>query len=182
MELIPAIDILDNRIVHAHLGLRKGYRPILSRLSSTSDPIDIINGLLSFYPFRTFYIADINSILKNGNNNSIIKKIIQRFKEKKFWLDNGAHYISQVNSWIRDFNQCIVVGSESQRNLAFLSSLKENFFDNVILSLDFDSKNKFIGPKEILEFQSIWPTKIILMTFLKLEKEKNSLTNILNIN
>ena len=108
MELIPVIDILDNRIVHAHLGLRKSYRPLVSRLSSTSNPIDVVHGLLSFYPFRTFYIADINSILKKGNNNVIIKKIIRTFEGKKFWLDNGACYVNQAVSWIRDFNQSIV--------------------------------------------------------------------------
>ena len=69
MELIPALDILDNQIVHARLGLRKSYRPILSRLSDTSDPIDIIDGLLSLHPFKTFYIADINSIPIYITNN-----------------------------------------------------------------------------------------------------------------
>jgi len=172
MELIPVIDILDNRIVHAHLGLRKSYRPLVSRLSRTSNPIDVVHGLLSFYPFRTFYIADINSILKKGNNNVIIKKIIRTFEGKKFWLDNGACYVNQAVSWIRDFNQSIVVGSESQKNLKFLSSLKKIFFNNVILSLDFDSKNKFMGPKKILKTHSIWPEKIILMTLSRVGSDK----------
>ena len=164
MELIPALDILDNQIVHARLGLRKSYRPILSRLSDTSDPIDIIDGLLSLHPFKTFYIADINSILSKGNNAPTIKKIVQKFSKKQFWLDSGASDIDQVGSWIQDFGQHVVVVSESQKNLDFLSYLKRNFFENIVLSLDFDSKNQFIGPKEILEDRLTWPTKVIFMT------------------
>jgi hypothetical protein len=38
----------------------------IAALSATSDPIDAARGLLSLYPFETFYIADLDAIESVG--------------------------------------------------------------------------------------------------------------------
>ena len=46
MELIPAIDLLDNIVVKAFLGERKKYKPINTKLSNSSRLENVIIGLL----------------------------------------------------------------------------------------------------------------------------------------
>ena len=51
MQAIPVIDLMGGEVVRARMGDRASYRPIESPLSPTSDPVDVVRGLLSVYPF-----------------------------------------------------------------------------------------------------------------------------------
>ena len=62
IEVIPVIDLKDGAVVRAQHGLRHSYAPIVTPLAKTSAPLDIAAGLLTIYPFRTFYIADLDRI------------------------------------------------------------------------------------------------------------------------
>ena len=46
MELIPAIDVLNNIVVKAFSGERKKYRPIKSKLINSSNLENIIDSYL----------------------------------------------------------------------------------------------------------------------------------------
>ena len=89
MELIPAIDILNNIVVKAFAGQRKKYKPIKSKLVNSSNLEDIIVALLKEYKFKKIYIADLNAIMGKNNNFKIIKKIIKKFTKIEFWVDFG---------------------------------------------------------------------------------------------
>src|ERR1700728_4537920 len=58
LQVIPVIDLMDGEVVHARRGHRGSYGRLESPLSPTSDPVDVIRGLLSVYPFPTLYVAD----------------------------------------------------------------------------------------------------------------------------
>ncbi len=51
MEIVPVIDLKGAAVVRARLGRRAEYRPIETRLSPTSDPVDVAGGLLSELAF-----------------------------------------------------------------------------------------------------------------------------------
>ena len=52
MELIPAIDVLNNIVVKAFSGERKKYKPIKSKLTNSSNLENIIDSLLKEYKFK----------------------------------------------------------------------------------------------------------------------------------
>jgi len=82
MELIPAIDLLNNIVVKAFSGERKKYKPIKSKLINSSNLENIIDSLLKEYKFKIIYIADLNAIMGNKNNFNIIKNLrICRLKQ-----------------------------------------------------------------------------------------------------
>ena len=90
MELIPAIDLLDNIVVKAFLGERKKYKPINTKLANSCRLENIIIGLLKEYKFKIIYIADLNAIMGNKNNFKIIKEVIKKFPKIDFWVDYGV--------------------------------------------------------------------------------------------
>ena len=59
---IPVIDLKGGVVVRARHGDRASYRPIETPLSRTSEPLDVVAGLLSLHPFRTLYVADLDAI------------------------------------------------------------------------------------------------------------------------
>src|SRR5262244_3681543 len=89
MQVIPVLDLKGGAVVHARMGQRAQYRPIETPLSPTSNPIDVARGLLSIYPFSSFYIADLDAITGAGNNDAALTELRGEFPQSTFWVDNG---------------------------------------------------------------------------------------------
>ena len=156
MEIIPVLDLKGGDVVHARQGRRDAYRPIVSRLSPTSAPHDVLAGLLRLHPFTKVYIADLDAIEGRGEHSSIIAELARAHPRLAFWIDSGgAAAIDQAN--IRH-----VLGSESIRDGETLQAIDPGS----ILSLDFRGSD-FLGPPALLEEPSLWPDCIIAMTLAR---------------
>ena len=92
MHIIPVIDFKDGQAVHAVRGDRQHYQPIHlhSRLTACSSIDAVMSGFLNLYPFRTFYIADLNAITGQGEHNALIADLLARHADIEFWIDNGS--------------------------------------------------------------------------------------------
>ena len=69
MDIIPAIDILDNNVVKAIKGKRDKYQSIDYKLYRTNNPRDIIYQIVKNYSPKIIYIADLDAIINNKMNN-----------------------------------------------------------------------------------------------------------------
>ncbi len=78
MEIIPVIDILDGKVVHAVKGERNKYRPVKSILTKSPHPLDVAKVFKEKLGLTKLYIADINSILEKGNNFRYIEEIKEK--------------------------------------------------------------------------------------------------------
>ena len=90
MQAIPVIDLMGGAVVRARMGDRASYRPLESPLSPTSDPVDVVRGLLGVYPFGALYVADLDAIQRNGANLPALRRIRAGFPALQMWIDNGA--------------------------------------------------------------------------------------------
>ena len=164
MEVIPVIDLKDGVVVHARMGLRSAYAPIETRLSPTSRPNDVARGLLSIFPFKTFYVADLDAIENKGNNNAALRQLSAEYPNLVFWVDAGIADIHDGERWLEAGFGHLVIGSETQRNSELSRYLRQN--ERTILSLDFRG-DAFLGPVSLLNDASTWPAKIIVMTLAR---------------
>lgn len=160
MEIIPVIDLLDGRVVHARRGERQHYLPIQSSLCNSSEPLDVLQALLELYPFDQLYIADLNGIQKRGNHYDTIMSIRNHHPDLGLWLDCGFSDVADLEGW-RDSGVNFVIGSESLNNIASYTALK--LACNHVLSLDFTASG-YQGPAELLQEAMHWPDKVIAMT------------------
>ena len=160
MEIIPVIDLLDGRVVHARRGERQHYQPIQSSLCNSSEPLEVLQALLELYPFDQLYIADLNGIQKRGNHYDAIMSIRNLYPDLKLWLDCGFSDVADLEDWL-DSGVNFVIGSESLNNLASYTALKPAC--NHILSLDFTASG-YQGPLELLQDPAHWPSNVIAMT------------------
>src|SRR5437868_40616 len=75
MEIIPVIDLKGGVVVRARMGQRDQYRPIETPLSPTSDPVDVVRGLLSVSALRTLYVADLDAIERKGDARAALARV-----------------------------------------------------------------------------------------------------------
>ncbi len=165
MDIIPVLDLRGGIDVRAHRGQRDQYRPLESPLSPTSDPADVMRGLYSVYPFRTFYVADLDAIMGTGNNEAAQRGLKAEFPAAVFWVDNGVSDLSSARSWLDAGLGHLVIGSESQHDMALMRALSEH--DRVVLSLDFRDQ-AFLGPAALLDDAVSWPRRLIVMTLARI--------------
>lgn len=165
LQIIPVIDLLNGVVVHAKHGLRAHYLPIVSQLTSSHQPLTVALALLELYPFSTLYIADINAIQGQGDNQAAIEAIQQTHPNTQIWLDNG---IRQVNarSLHRRGNGRPVIGSENIANLQDYRAISYACESKHVLSLDYAATNA-LGINELHNSARFWPDNTICMTLNK---------------
>ena len=165
MEVIPVIDLKGGVVVRARHGERASYRPIETPLSRSSDPLDVVAGLLSVHPFRTLYIADLDAIERRGDAGSSIAGIAAKFPRLSLWVDNGCSDRDRAKVLLKRLpNASLVLGSELQHDEELIGSERGN--SRIILSLDFRGQ-EFLGPSALLDDPGHWPSCIIVMTLAK---------------
>src|SRR4051812_44656392 len=164
MEIIPVIDLKGGQVVHARMGQRDFYRPIETPLAPTSDPLDVTRGVLSVFPFRSLYVADLDAIERTGNNDAVLVRLRDAHPALELWLDNGVAEPEAARRFLDAALGRLVLGSEAQRDAALAASLKDD--PGVVLSLDFRG-DAFLGAPSLLAQPELWPARVIVMTLAR---------------
>ena len=163
MLIIPVIDLKNGQAVHAVGGERAQYEPLSTCLCDSTDPLDVAQAYLDFYPFTTLYIADLDAIEKTGSHHVTVERLLQQCPELSVWLDAGFSQFNALEAWMHNPRLRPVLGSESQSQANIVRAILAQYAaQNPLLSLDYKN-GQFLGPKELLDDPQNWPDEIILM-------------------
>jgi len=160
--IVPVIDLMGGRVVHARRGDRSNYRPLQSVLTPSSDPFEVVRALLELAPFPAIYAADLDAILNRGNHATMVREIAQRFAPLSVWLDAGFSSQSDIEPWRRAPGIVPVIGSESLATAADLTALLA-IAPDAVLSLDTRDELP-LGPAALFAQPQSWPQRVIVMT------------------
>ena len=163
MHIIPVLDLMGGTVVRARMGRRDQYRPIETPLSRTSEPLDVARGLLAIHPFSALYVADLDAITGRGDNDRTLARLREALPRVMLWVDNGIADIGRATAWLKAGLGHLVVGSESQSDVALVRHLAGDA--RVALSLDFRG-DVFQGPPALLD-PACWPQRVIVMTLAR---------------
>jgi phosphoribosylformimino-5-aminoimidazole carboxamide ribotide isomerase len=164
LRIIPVLDLKGGEVVRAEKGERDRYRPIVTRLTQSSDPVAVAAGLRSLYPFPTFYIADLDAIEGRVPNLGAIDRLGAMPDAPELWLDAGIADEDALVAALQQPEVRPVLGSESQRDDALLRRFGNH--PRLLLSLDFFADG-FRGPGSFLDASELWPQNVIVMTLAK---------------
>jgi phosphoribosylformimino-5-aminoimidazole carboxamide ribotide isomerase len=164
VQVIPVIDLKAGIVVHARMGQRDRYRPIETPLSATSDPVDVTRGLMSLYPFKTLYVADLDAIERNGDNRAALARVKAAFPGLTLWVDNGIATLDAAKRFLDSELGHLVLGSETQTGLDLVHHFAHD--PRAVLSLDFRT-DAFQGPPALLVDPTCWPRRVIAMTLAR---------------
>ncbi|MFX1600582.1 MAG: HisA/HisF-related TIM barrel protein [Promethearchaeota archaeon] len=135
-KIIPVIDILNSKAVHAIKGERTKYRPLKSYLFQSSNPVDIIRSIKDNYGFYEFYIADLDSIINKTPNFQILKQILD-ISNVEVILDPGIVDFKEIYHFVRFKIKSLILGLETISSFKVISQcLKILNKDNIIISVD----------------------------------------------
>jgi phosphoribosylformimino-5-aminoimidazole carboxamide ribotide isomerase len=99
VRIIPAIDVMGGVVVRGVGGRREEYRPIVSKLTSSTDPVKVARALVNAFKPRELYLADLDAIGGSMPAFKVYPAILEM--GVSLWVDAG----------IRDINGATVLAA-----------------------------------------------------------------------
>ena len=167
MTVIPVIDLLQGQVVRALRGDRQHYRPIVSALCASSDPLTVARILCDHCAARQLYVADLDALQGRVGHVAVVRQLLEALPDLELWLDAGFADVSQAQALGAALGPLAprlvpVFGSESLRSRAAL----EACFTppgRGILSLDRRNGVR-LDAAGCWESPALWPPRVIVMT------------------
>lgn len=136
MRIIPVIDILDGKVVHAIKGERQRYKPLKSFLCKKSEPLELAKNFKREFGFNEIYIADLNSIMSKGLNFNKIKEITNY--GFKVMLDAGVNTLDKAKEVLKLGINKLIVGSETLSSKDELRKIIDKIGEKrIVVSIDY---------------------------------------------
>ncbi|MGK6307998.1 HisA/HisF-related TIM barrel protein [Variovorax sp. DT-64] len=172
LNLIPVVDLLQGQVVRAVRGDRQAYRPIVSALCGSSDPVTVARILCDHCAARQLYVADLDALQGGATQVAVLAELLEALPGIELWLDAGLADASAgqaLRSRLAPFASRIVLvyGSESLRSR---EALERCFGDGAnedglraALSLDRRDGQR-LDAAGCWDAVALWPKRLIVMT------------------
>ena len=137
MRLIPVLDIRRGIAVHAQRGDRKRYGPVHSCLTSSADPLVLLEKLHTALGCDEVYVADLDVLEQTGDNLNLLTALATRVGELQLLVDAGVRSIADARRLL-DMNVArVILASEASAGPHQVAEIGHAVgLENVVCSLD----------------------------------------------
>ncbi|AMD17272.1 phosphoribosylformimino-5-aminoimidazole carboxamide ribotide isomerase [Methanobrevibacter sp. YE315] len=174
IKKIPVIDLKQHQAVSGKSGMRDTYQPLRTVFASSSNPVDIANGL-RLNGADEMYIADLDLIESNGHNINDVK-MVNTILHVMF--DGGVKNLEGFKFFL-DYAYKIIVPTETIESLEEIEKIFEKYpKERIVISVDVKNnellaKNMDISLHDFKEFlKKIDPNEIIILDISGVGTEK----------
>ncbi len=136
VKVVPVLDILGGQVVRGVAGRRTEYRPIVSCLTSSTDPLEVARAIRNSFGLSEFYVADLDGILSGEPNLTTYCRLLADGFE--LLVDTGTRTAMDARILSEVGVSQLIVGLETCSSPEVLASIFETT-PNVIFSLDLDA-------------------------------------------
>ena len=135
VRVIPVLDLKAGMVVRGVAGEREKYRPIVSRLVSSSAPREVASALQTLFGLQEFYIADLDAIGGAPPALSIYAGI--QSLGVNLWVDAGIRVMQQITPLLEAGVATVVVGLETLAGPDALAEIVQRAgVGRIVFSLD----------------------------------------------
>jgi phosphoribosylformimino-5-aminoimidazole carboxamide ribotide isomerase len=135
LKVIPVIDVLNGKVVHAVKGIRKEYQPLQSILTKSVQPSEVAKAF-SNLGFSDLYVADLDAIVDCSLDFKHLKKIADE-TGLKLMVDAGVTSIERARKLLDSGVSKLIVGTETLQSKNFVAEAVRLFgSEHVVVSLD----------------------------------------------
>jgi phosphoribosylformimino-5-aminoimidazole carboxamide ribotide isomerase len=133
MRILPVLDLLGGQVVRGVAGRRQEYRPVVSRLTRSSRPLDVARAFRDHFGLTELYVADLDAIA--GNEPAWPTFTALREEGFRLWVDAGVRE-SPAGRELMECGLGVVAGLETLAGPAVLAELVRDLGDRLVFSLD----------------------------------------------
>jgi HisA/HisF family protein len=134
MRIVPVLDVIGDDVVRGIGGRRHEYRPIVSRLTVSSRPLDVAAALRSHFGCREFYVADLDAIVGGEPAWSMYAALHEQ--GFRLWVDAGVRRMTSARRLADADIDSIVIGLETIEGPRELGEIAAAFGPRIVFSLD----------------------------------------------
>jgi phosphoribosylformimino-5-aminoimidazole carboxamide ribotide isomerase len=150
MRILPVIDLLKGQVVRGVAGRRSEYRPIVSRLTDSSLPLDVARAFRAHFGLSELYLADLDAI--SGQAPALATYAGLHSEEFRLWVDAGVRGAGEVAPLADAGIASIVLGLETIAGPSALEAIVRQFrVDRLVFSVDLH-EGRSLGNR------SAWPS------------------------
>lgn len=162
---------MQGQVVRAVRGDRRNYRPIVSMLCRSSDPVSVAHALCTHCASQRLYLADLDALQGGAIQLEVLREILHALPELELWLDAGFADATSATTMRERLGTAAarvraVFGSESLRSRAALEECfgaQRRAGDAALLSLDRRDGAR-LDASGCWESPALWPSQVIVMT------------------
>jgi phosphoribosylformimino-5-aminoimidazole carboxamide ribotide isomerase len=135
LKVIPVIDILNGEVVHAVKGKRDEYKPLVSLLVNSTDPVEVALAFRNL-GFSELYLADLDAITGKNADFSVVKRIFEKTR-LGLWVDAGFTDLKRVEEALTSKVSKVVIGTETLQSISFVKEATQRYGKaRIMVSLD----------------------------------------------
>jgi phosphoribosylformimino-5-aminoimidazole carboxamide ribotide isomerase len=133
MRVVPVLDLLGGQVVRGVAGRRQDYRPVVSRLTPSSRPLDVARAFRDHFGLVELYVADLDAIA--GKEPAWLVFSALRDDGFRLWVDAGVREAAR-GRLLAERGAGVVAGLETLSGPAVLPELVHDLGDRLVFSLD----------------------------------------------
>jgi phosphoribosylformimino-5-aminoimidazole carboxamide ribotide isomerase len=134
MQLLPVLDLMGGQVVRGVAGRRCEYRPIVSRLTTSSRPREVARAFQANFGLNELYLADLDAIAGADPAFSVYADL--KNHGFRLWIDAGTRTEERVRLLAAVGVERIILGLESVGGPDILARMQAAFGDRIVFSLD----------------------------------------------
>jgi len=171
-RLIPVLDLLGGQVVRAVRGQRQAYRPVVSALCQSSDPLRVARTLTAHCASAQLYVADLDALMGAAAQTAALRGLLQGLPDiDELWLDAGFADADSAAALLAALGPDAarvrpVYGSESLASRAALLRCVDRgtaLGARAVLSLDRRDGQR-LDAAGCWDAPALWPQRVIMMT------------------
>ena len=141
MQVIPVLDLMIGQVVLAQGGNRDQYRPVHTRLTGSSQPLDVAQAIFNQTGCDCLYLADIDTFAGAAPNWQVYEQLLERgfgLWIDADWLTNDR--FSRIADRLNLESLKIIVSSETLSSVEQFSVFETLINDGVSVIFSLDKK------------------------------------------
>ena len=144
VKIIPVLDVMNGVVVRAVGGRRAEYRPVVSKLTKSTAPADVLKALIEVTGSDVAYVADLDAIVTGRGPSPAVLNLVESTDVTQ-WIDFGIRSESELERIPVRPNLVPILGTETMTSFDVVAGAVKRF-GHVVGSFDLrDGKPLGIG-------------------------------------
>ncbi len=175
MKVIPVVDVLNSKVVHAIRGKRQEYQPIRSILTQSVEPLEVAKAFKN-HGFGALYIADLDAIIECSMSFQLLTRIFDA-TGLELIVDAGVTSLERAEKLLDNGVSKLIIGTETLTKKEFVAEAIRHFGKNrVVISLDLRGDKVLVqsgydGCTDVMcllgEFEAMGVSEVIVLDLAK---------------